>query len=496
MSAGALPERRATGILLHLTSLPGADLGEDAYRFVDFLAEAGQSIWQMLPVGPPGPRNSPYAARSAFAGDPLLLSMTGLADEGYLDRVPPPPSPGGSSQVDFEARRAYKEPLLRAAFERFVERGHSEELAGFEVSRPWLHIYAVFSALRDHHDQPWWTWEEHLRTAAGAEAAAATALAAEIDYHKFLQLCFTRHWERLRTYAHARGIRLWGDLPIFVDRDSADVWANQHLYKLDQDGNPTVVSGVPPDAFSDTGQRWGNPVYDWQAMERDGYRWWIERLRTTFERFDAVRIDHFRGFEAAWEIAAHEETAMRGHWVPGPGDRLFAALEAELGELPILVEDLGIITDEVRALRDRLGYPGMAVLQFAFEGGDDNPYLPRNQVENSVVFTGTHDNDTTLAWWDSLPESQRHVVRTELGIGGSDIVDDMIRAAYGSVGRTVLIPMQDVLKLGGEARMNRPAVLDGNWGWRFDWEQLPPGRAAWLRDLAIAKGRAQSGGRP
>lgn len=450
----------------------------------------------MLPVGPPGPRHSPYAARSAFAGEPLLLSMAALADEDYIDRVPPPPSPDGSSQVDFEARRAYKEPLLRTAFERFVERGRVDELAAFEASRPWLHTYAVFSALRDAQGEPWWLWDERLRTPAGAEVVEGTALAREVAYHKFLQLCFAGQWERLRAHVRARGIRLWGDLPIFVDRDSADVWANQHLYKLDQGGNPTVVSGVPPDAFSDTGQRWGNPVYDWQAMERDGFRWWIERLRTTFERFDAVRIDHFRGFEAAWEIPASEETATRGEWVPGPGDRLFAALEAELGELPILVEDLGIITDEVRVLRDRLGYPGMAVLHFAFEGGDDNPYLPRNQVENSVVFTGTHDNDTTLGWWESLPESHRHVVRTELGIDGSDIVDDMIRAAYGSVGRTVLIPMQDVLKLGGEARMNRPAVLDGNWGWRFEWSQVPPGRAAWLRDLAIAAGRAESGVSP
>ncbi|MCO5201292.1 MAG: 4-alpha-glucanotransferase [Chloroflexi bacterium] len=473
--------------------MPGADLGEDAYRFIDYLGEAGQSIWQMLPVGPAGPSNSPYAARSAFAGDPLLLSMAALADDGYLDRVPPPPSPGGSSHVDFEARRAYKEPLLRTAFKLFVEHGRLGELLAFEAPRPWLHTYAVFSALRNSHGEPWWLWDEHLRTPAGVEVAEGTSLAGEVAYHKFLQFCFDEQWERLRTYAHARGIRLWGDLPIFVDRDSADVWANQHLYKLDEDGNPTVVSGVPPDVFSATGQRWGNPVYDWDAMESDGYRWWIERLRTTFQLFDAVRIDHFRGFESAWEIPAHEETAIHGQWVPGPGDRLFAALEAELGELPILVEDLGIITEEVRALRDRLGYPGMAVLQFAFEGGPDNPYLPRNQVENSVVFTGTHDNDTTLGWWESLPEPHRDVVRMELGIDGSDIVDDMIRAAYASVGRTVLIPMQDVLKLGGEARMNRPAVLDGNWGWRFEWPQVPPGRAAWLRELAIATGRLPAG---
>ena len=445
----------------------------------------------MLPIGPPGPRNSPYAARSAFAGDPMLISIERLVEDGYLDSAPPPPPPPGS-QVDFGARRNYKEPLLRAATARFLEREGLAEVQAFESTRPWLHTYAVYAALRDATNEPWWRWDEPLRTPAGVHLEPGTPLAREVVHHKALQVLFTRQWERLRSWARENGIALWGDLPIFVDRDSADAWANQHMYKLDEHGDPIVVSGVPPDAFSETGQRWGNPVYDWEVLERDGFRWWIERLRTTFERFDAVRIDHFRGFESAWEIPAHEETAIHGEWVPGPGDRLFAAMEAELGELPIVVEDLGIITDEVRALRDRLGYPGMAVLQFAFEGGADNPYLPRNQVENSVVFTGTHDNDTTLGWWQSLPEWHRHNVRAELGIDGSDIVDDLIRTAYRCPARTAIIPMQDVLKLGSEARMNRPAVLDGNWGWRFDWEQLPPGRAAWLRELAATTGRLPS----
>lgn len=445
----------------------------------------------MLPIGPPGPNNSPYAARSAFAGDPLLISIDYLVREGYLAAPPSPPLARGG-RVDFEARRAYKEPLLRAAAARFLEQGGHTEVEKFEASRPWLHTYAVYTALREATGEPWWRWEEPLRDPDTAAQAMGSGLAPEIVHHKALQLLFARQWEHLRSRAHDAGIALWGDLPIFVDRDSADAWANQHMYKLDEHRDPVVVSGVPPDAFSGTGQRWGNPVYDWDAIERGGYRWWIERMRTTFERFDAVRIDHFRGFESAWEIPAHEDTAIHGRWVPGPGDRLFAAMEAELGDLPIVVEDLGIITSEVRAPRDRLGYPGMAVLQFAFEGGDDNPYLPRNQVENSVVFTGTHDNDTTLGWWQSLPESHRHNVRVALGIDGSDIVDDLIRAAYQSVARVAIIPMQDVLKLGSEARMNRPAVLDGNWGWRFDWDQVPPGRAAWLRDLAAATGRLPS----
>jgi 4-alpha-glucanotransferase len=411
----------------------------------------------------------------------MLISVGRLIEEGYLDAAPPPP-PAPGSRVDFQARRAYKEPLLRAATARFLDQRGEAELRSFEAAHPWLDTYATYAALRDVTDEP-------LRTPAGVTIEPGTPLAREVIHHKVLQVLFARQWEQLHNYAQRRGVALWGDLPIFVDRDSADAWAHQEMYKLDKHGDPVVVSGVPPDAFSGTGQRWGNPVYDWDALERDGFRWWIERLRTTFERFDAVRIDHFRGFESAWEIPASEETAIHGRWVPGPGERLFAALEAELGELPIVVEDLGIITGEVRALRDRLGYPGMAVLQFAFEGGDDNPYLPRNQVENSVVFTGTHDNDTTLGWWESLPEWHRHNVRVELGIDGSDIVDDLIRAAYRSPARTAIIPMQDVLKLGSEARMNRPAVLEGNWEWRFEWAQLPPGRAAWLRDLAAATGR-------
>ncbi len=448
----------------------------------------------MLPIGPAGPNNSPYAARSAFAGDPDLLSVERLVRDGFLEAAPlAPPRSAPTHLVDFEARREYRQPLFRLAFGRFAAAGRMPELDAFEARQPWLRTYAVFAALRDAAGEPWWLWEQAHRRPGGVRIEPGSPLAAEVDYHRFLQYLFDRQWSDLRRYATGRGIELWGDLPIFVDRDSADVWANQHLYKLDPDGNPTVVSGVPPDAFSETGQRWGNPVYDWDAIEREGFRWWIERLRTTFERFDAVRIDHFRGFEAAWEIPAHEDTAMGGRWVPGPGSRLFRALEAELGELPIIVEDLGIITDEVRALRDGLGYPGMAVLQFAFEGGGDNPYLPRNQVENSVVFTGTHDNDTTLGWWESLPEWHRHTVRVELGIDGSNIVDALVLTAYRSPGRTVIIPMQDVLKLGGEARMNRPSQLEGNWAWRFEWDQVTPEHGAWLHELTVAAGRAPGG---
>jgi len=488
--AGSPDSARKAGILLHPTSLPSPDLGSEGLRFIDFLVEAGQSLWQMLPVGPTDAHNSPYAARSAFAGDPMLISAEWLASSGLLAAVPPPPpAHTPPHMVDFPARRAHQEKILREAYGRFAAAGRMGHLDAFEAAHPWLRTYALFAALRDRTGEPWWHWKEEHAHPECIAVPDGSPLQAEVDFQRFLQFVFDDQWRRLKEYAGERGIQLWGDLPIFVDRDSADVWANPHLYKLDGQGNPISVSGVPPDAFSETGQRWGNPVYDWDAHAREGYRWWVERLRTAFDRFDAVRIDHFRGFEAAWEIPAGDETAMGGRWVPGPGARLFEVLAAELGALPIVVEDLGIITDEVRGLRDTLGYPGMAVLQFAFEGGGGNPYLPRNQVENSVVFTGTHDNDTTLGWWESLPESHRHVVRTELGIDGSDIVDDLVRTAYRSSARTAIIPMQDVLKLGGEARMNQPARIDGNWGWRFDWEQIPPGRSAWLRSLAMECGR-------
>lgn len=488
--AGSPDSARKAGILLHPTSLPSPDLGSEGLRFIDFLVDAGQSLWQMLPVGPTDAHNSPYAARSAFAGDPMLISAEWLASSGLLAAVPPrPPAHTPPHRVDFPARRAHQEKVLRGAYRRFAAAGRMGDLDTFEAAHPWLRTYALFAALRDRTGEPWWHWKEEHAHPECIAVPDGSPLQAEVDFQRFLQFVFDDQWRRLKEYAGERGIQLWGDLPIFVDRDSADVWANPHLYKLDGQGNPISVSGVPPDAFSETGQRWGNPVYDWDAHAREGYRWWVERLRTAFDRFDAVRIDHFRGFEAAWEIPAGDETAMGGRWVPGPGARLFEVLAAELGALPIVVEDLGIITDEVRGLRDTLGYPGMAVLQFAFEGGGGNPYLPRNQVENSVVFTGTHDNDTTLGWWESLPESHRHVVRTELGIDGSDIVDDLVRTAYRSSARTAIIPMQDVLKLGGEARMNQPARIDGNWGWRVDWEQIPPGRSDWLRSLAMECGR-------
>lgn len=445
----------------------------------------------MLPVGPPGPGDSPYAARSAFAGDPLLVSLEGIAKRGWLDEENATPPPQKDLHVrDSAGDWVHKEPRFREAFHRFMLTDGDVLLARFEAGRPWLREYATFAALRELSEEPWWEWGERFREPAGVPVYAGTALENEVQFHEFIQYCFDEQWHSLRRYANRKGVELLGDVPIFVDRDSADHWANQGLYKLDAYRNPTVVSGVPPDLFSDTGQRWGNPVYDWAANRADGYRWWVDRFRRTFDMFDAVRVDHFRGFESYWEIPADEETAIPGQWVPGPGQELFDRLKEAIGTLPIIVEDLGIITDEVRALRDVLGYPGMAVLQFAFGGDPDNPYLPQNHIVHQVVFTGTHDNDTTLGWWETRPEWERENVRRELGTAGAGIVDDMIRAAYASVAETAIIPMQDVLRLDGGSRMNYPGKMEGNWCWRFSWDQLAEGRGEWLAALAAEHGRA------
>jgi 4-alpha-glucanotransferase len=488
--------KRVAGILLHPTSLPGpGGLGKEARGYIDFLVSAGCGAWQMLPPGPVGPGNSPYAARSAFACEPLLISIESLAADGLLDpRIDFAPIDGDQHRLDYQRLREHREPLLRAAYAEFLANSGEFRLMEFAAEHSWAEPYARFAALRELSKQPWWLWPARFHDPGDIPAAEGTALADEVRYQLFLQWAVERQWHALREYAHSRGIALYGDIPIFVDIDSADVWANQALFKLGPDGRPRVVAGVPPDAFAATGQRWGNPHYDWSAVRGSGYAWWLERMRRTLELFDAVRIDHFRGFESAWEIPADEPTAINGHWEKGPGRELFDVLADHLGRLPIMVEDLGLITPDVRALRDALGYPGMAVLQFAFGDDDRNPYLPHNQVPNQVVFTGTHDNDTTLGWYAKASEHERDHVRRYFSIDGEDIVDDLIRAAYGSVADTTIIPMQDVLQLGSEARMNVPGMGEGNWAWRFTWDQLDDGRAEWLLGLARDSGRAPGHG--
>ena len=498
---------RSAGVLLHPTSLPGphgiGDLGGAAFRFVDYLAAAQQQIWQVLPLGPTGFGDSPYAARSAFAGNSLLISLEVVRDEGLLTEDDLSDSPAfDPDRVDFGAVAAFKLNRLRNASGRMLATGGAGwelPLADFCAENAlWLDDFALYMALREtHRGASWDQWGEAIRKReSSAIKAARQDLVEEIAFHQFLQFLFHRQWIAVKRYANEHGIRIMGDLPIFVAQDSADVWSNARLFSLEESGLPSVVAGVPPDYFSATGQRWGNPLYRWDRLAETGYGWWIERFRYLLRSVDIVRIDHFRGFEQYWEIPADHQTAEYGRWVRGPGASLFRAIEAELGSVPLVAEDLGIITAEVSALRRELGVPGMRVLQFAF--GDDarNPYLPHNYDSDTVVYTGTHDNDTTVGWYANAGEHERESVRSYLARDGSDIAHDLIRLAYESVASTAMTPLQDVLSLGSEARMNLPGHPHGNWSWRVRPELLRPEGAAWLAGMVGTYGRQlASGGR-
>jgi 4-alpha-glucanotransferase len=495
------PRTRSSGILLHPTSLPGTggvgDLGLAAHRFVDFLAAAKQSLWQFLPLGPVGLGNSPYAARSAFAGNPLLIDLDRLVECGWLTDLEQGEGAGGPpDRVRYDQASASKQATIARAHRRFEADARPDERAEFEQfrarQRGWLDDFALFMALKEvHKESAWFDWDEALvRRQPEALEAARRELAASVRREQFAQYLFFKQWGALKSYANAHGIRLVGDIPIFVAHDSADVWAHQDLFFLDPTGRATVVAGVPPDLFSATGQRWGNPLYRWARLAEQGYAWWIERFRHTFQLVDIARLDHFRGFQAYWEVPAAHATAETGRWVAGPGAALFEAVEAALGRVPVIVEDLGLITPEVVLLRDRLGYPGMKVLQFAFGDDATNPYLPHNYTQDCVVYTGTHDNDTTVGWFASLPEAERHNVRRYLGTHGDDIAWDLIRCALASVADTAIVPLQDVLALGSEARMNLPGKPDGNWAWRYREDQLRPEHAERLAELTEVYGRA------
>ncbi|MBN2886225.1 MAG: 4-alpha-glucanotransferase [Chromatiaceae bacterium] len=495
---------RTSGILLHPTSLPGpfgiGDLGPAAWRFVDFLAAAGQGVWQMLPLGPTGYRDSPYQCTSAFAGNPLLISPERLLEAGWIEAEDLVAPDFPLDEVDFGAVAAWKRELLLRAKVGFEARAEADELADFErfcaTHRDWLDDFALYSALKIHHERRAWTdWDRPFALREPrALARWSKAHHHEVEFHRFVQYMFFRQWTELRAHANARGVRLIGDVPIFVAHDSSEVWMHPDWFELDAEGHPTVIAGVPPDYFSATGQRWGNPLYRWSVLAADGYDFWVRRLRQVLELVDLVRIDHFRGFAGYWEIPAEEDTAINGRWVPGPGMALFEALRAALGErLPLIAEDLGVITEDVEALRDALDLPGMAILQFGFEdipeGFGRSHFLPHNHRTKLAVYTGTHDNNTLLGWWAARDEDTRAKACAYLNSKGAEVQWDFIRAALGSVASLALFPLQDVLGLGAEACMNRPGTAEGNWTWRYREEQLTPDTAERLRTLSRLYGR-------
>ena len=512
--------RRRCGVLLHPTSLPGAhgsgDLGEHARYFVDWLVSARQSLWQVLPLCGVGEGNSPYMGDSAFAGNPALIDLHALQQRGWLLPVElQPPPTFDTGRVVFDAVMPWRLQRLELAAQRFAAALHDDaalaaQFAAFRAAHAdWLEDYALFKALCEQHPHmPWSAWPRPLAARdPQALAAARRALATRIQHWCFVQWCFDEQWQQLRRYAQGRGIRLVGDVPIFVSPHSVDVWAAPQLFELADDGSPAAVAGVPPDYFSPTGQRWGNPLYRWEEHRRRGFDWWIARLRRTLHLVDELRIDHFRGFAACWRVPADAPDAMRGEWVPGPGESLFAALRAALGPLPVIAEDLGTITPDVTALRRRCGFPGMTVLQFAWDGDAANPYLPHNHDRDTVVYTGTHDNDTTHGWWSTLDGAARRQVGDYFGLGaaaagaaGSDGggaldaaalpgAQALMRAACASVADTAVLPMQDILGPPAGRRMNTPGVATGCWEWRFDWASVGPQHAALLADWCRQYGR-------
>ena len=522
--------KRTAGIILHPTSLPSpygiGDIGATAHDFLEFLSSSGMSCWQVLPLGPTGYGDSPYQSPSAFAVNPLLISIDGLVEEGLLSASDLAETPGfASDYVDYDAVRVFKEAKLRKAYANFTS--ISRNYASFVADNAyWLDDYALYTAIQDHfiahrktarkaddyldyysrlglllsyneiqdlyYGAVWNSWPEDIRKRESAAMKRwESELADDIAFVKFEQYILHEQWKKLHAQARKLGIKIIGDMPIFVSMDSSDVWANPRLFDIGVDGVPNAVAGVPPDYFSSTGQLWGNPLYNWEQCARTGYEWWIQRMKKAFEDMDIMRIDHFRGFESYWRIPYGAETAVSGSWQSGPGEAMFVAAKRRLGEMAIIAEDLGIITPEVTALRDALGYPGMAILQFAFESDAANAYLPHNfDTTNLAVYTGTHDNDTTRGWYGSASEVTRDKLRRYLGVSGQDIAWDMIRLAFSSVAAYAILPLQDVFSLGSEARMNTPSVATGNWRYKCTREMFAPEMAEGLRYLARMYNRA------
>ncbi|OQY29351.1 MAG: 4-alpha-glucanotransferase [Candidatus Cloacimonetes bacterium 4572_55] len=494
--------KRSSGVLMHPTSLPGrfgiGDLGQAAYRFVDFLEQSGQTLWQVMPLCPTGYGDSPYQGFSAFAGNPYLINLDQLVEDGWLSEgslsdVPDFPV----DRVDYGPVIEYKMDMLKSAYHNFKEKAdgkaHEAILQFKKENAFWIEDFTLFMALKDAHEgESWRKWGKEITLShARAKKKWRKKLADTIQAHTFYQHLFFEQWKALRKYANNKKIKIVGDIPIFVAYDSADVWANRNLFYLDRSGCPTAVAGVPPDYFSETGQLWGNPLYRWKKKDAD-YQWWIERIRISLRLFDVIRLDHFRGFEAYWEVPADEETAINGKWVKGPGADLFHALINEFGsELPIIAEDLGVITEPVRKLRDQFQFPGMKILQFAFGDGATCTDLPHNySTRGCVVYTGTHDNDTTRGWYEkTATEEERDYVRRYLGVDGHDICWDLIRLAFMSIANAAIVTIQDLLNLGGEARMNLPGNSGGNWSWRFKEGDINEFISSRLKELSETYGR-------
>ena len=477
--------QRSAGILMHPTSLPSTggigDLGPAAYEFVNWLAAAKQSLWQVLPTGPAGWGDSPYSCTSAFAGNVLMISLERLAERGYLEWSQVPPGGESAGAVDFEQVRARKLPLLREAARNFLRSAADSPRERFQTfcadNHWWLDDYALFAVLREHYgDIPWNAWPVEIAQRKPEPIAKLRAdLADLIAVESVLQFAFFEQWRSLREYCATRNVRIIGDVAIFVSYESADVWTHPEIFRLNPDLSPEVVAGCPPDAFSETGQRWGNPLYDWEALKSRGYDWWIQRMKWAVATCDIIRLDHFRGFEACWEIPAEDPTAVNGHWIPGPNLELFRALKNELGKLPFIAEDLGYITPEVHVLRKKLDIPGMKVMQFGFGDKGAHIYLPHRYTPDSVVYTGTHDNDTTVGWWNnSSSEHERTCAIRYFGRVDDGINWAFIRAAFGSVATLAVMPVQDVLGLDSDCRMNIPSKPTGNWSWRLQPGALTP----------------------
>lgn len=482
---------RSSGILLHPTSLPGkygiGSLGIHAHNFIKYLAQAGQKLWQVLPMGHTGYGDSPYQCFSIFAGNPILIDLEALQANNLLtqkdlatDLVFP------DDRVDYGMVINFKRDMLSKAHDKFLSMDIPDDYKVFvEKNDYWLQDYALFIAIKEHFGgKPWWDWTDDFRLKdATVLSTFAKKNEKKINFHKFVQYWFYKQWKDVKVHANQKGISIVGDIPLYVAHDSADVWCNSEVFQFDEELTPQKVAGVPPDYFSRTGQLWGNPLYDWDYMQKDGFKWWIERIKSTIELYDIVRIDHFRGFEAYWAVPFTDDTAMNGTWETAPGQELFEAVQKELGKLPIIAEDLGVITPEVEALRDHFDFPGMKILQFAFHSDDGSDYLPHNYTRNFVVYTGTHDNDTLRGWFDALEPHIQIKVLDFVDANEKNIIYKMIRLAWSSVAKMAVIPLQDLMDIGSEGRMNIPGTPGGNWQWRFLEGQLTRQKAEWLHHI-------------